>query len=87
MILAAAEDFGDPALTVAVESASAAGYSTGPTDCDKGVAEAIGLAPDASIASVSVYFESEADAQAALLAFEAREIPGIVATVFTYCLD
>ena len=87
VILAAAEDFSDPVLGVAVEWAAAAGYTTGVTDCDLGVAEAIGLPSNASVASVSVYFETEQDAQAALLAFEVREIPGIVATVFTYCLD
>jgi hypothetical protein len=37
--------------------------------------------------TVSVYLETEADARAALLAFEARGISGVVALVQTFCLD
>jgi uncharacterized lipoprotein YbaY len=87
VILAASEEFSDPKLIAATQAAASAGYNTGATDCDVGVAEALGLPEDTRLASVSVYFETEADAQAALLAFESRGISGVVATVFTYCLD
>lgn len=87
MILAGTDDFGDPALEAAQEAAAAAGYSTGPTDCDFGAGEALGRPEDVSTVSVSVYLETEADAQAALLAFEARGVSGVVGTVLTYCLD
>ena len=42
--------------------------------------------PDGTL-TVSVYFETEADAQQAQLAFEARGFNGVVATVQTFCLD
>jgi hypothetical protein len=87
VILAASEDFDDPVLDQAVDDATAAGYHTGPTDCDVGVAEALGLPENSYLASVSVYLESEADAGAALVAFEARGVGGTVALVQTFCLD
>jgi hypothetical protein len=87
VILAGADDFGDPALDDAVTAAADAGYVTGPTDCDFGAAQALGMSDDAHVVSVSVYFETEADAQAALVAFAARGVSGTVATVNTYCLD
>jgi len=87
VILAAADDFGDPVLDQAVADATDAGYNTGPTDCDAGVADAMGLPEGSYVASVSVYLESEADAEAALVAFEARGVTGTVAMVTTYCLD
>jgi len=36
---------------------------------------------------VSVYLETEADARAALVAFKARGVSGVVAQVTTFCLD
>jgi hypothetical protein len=87
VILAAAEDYGDPALDQATAAATAAGYHTGSTDCDSGVAAAVGMPEGSAVVSVSVYFDTQADAQAALLAFQARGVDGTVATVTTYCLD
>lgn len=88
VILASAAEFDDPALDAAVAAAEAAGYTAGPTDCDRGAAAALGLPEEASVITVSVYLESEEDAQAALAAFEARGVDGaLVATVLTYCLD
>jgi hypothetical protein len=87
VILAASDDFGDPTLDQAVDDADAAGYTTGPTDCDVGVAEAVGLSEGSYVVSVSVYLETEADAEAALVAFEARGVDGTVALVQTFCLD
>ena len=51
----------------------------------EGAPEALGLS--GSVLTVSVYFETEADAQAAAAAFEARGVPGVVAEVRTFCLD
>lgn len=46
------------------------------------------LSPEGSVTvTVSVYLETEVDAQAALLAFEARGVSGVVAQVQTFCLD
>ena len=67
-----------------VAAAEAAGYHTGPTDCDHGASEALGL-PEA--VAVSVYLRTEADAHAALEAFLARGVDGAVARVQTFCLD
>jgi hypothetical protein len=86
VVLAAGASDDDPALIAAVEAATEAGYTTGPTTCDLGAAEAIG-APEGSL-TVSVYLMSETDAQLALAAFEAIGITGgVVAVVATYCLD
>lgn len=87
VVLAAAEEFNDPALDAAVQAASDAGYATGATDCDMGAAGVVGLPEDTHVYSVSVYFETEADAEAALTAFEARGVTGDVGTVMTFCLD
>ena len=84
LILAAAEDYDDPAIDAADAVADSFGFHTGATDCDHGASEALGV-PEG--VAVSVYFESEADAQAALLAFQARGVDGAVALVPTCCLD
>lgn len=87
VVLAAGPEPDDPALGAAVEAATAAGYTTGPTDCDFGAPAALGW-PDSGTYTVSVYLSSEADAQAALAAFEATGVDGgVVAEVETYCLD
>jgi hypothetical protein len=85
VVLAGAETADDPALSDAIRAAEDAGYVAGSTDCDEGAQEALGQ-PDGN-STVSVYVESEADAQAALLAFEARGISGVVTQVTTFCLD
>ena len=47
-----------------------------------------GTLQDGQAYSVSVYFETEADAELALAAFEAAGYSGaVVATVETFCLD
>ena len=85
VVLAGSADGNDPALAEATQAAEDAGYVTGPTDCDEGAEGALGM-PEGTL-TVSVYLETEADAQAALVAFEARGISGVVATVQTFCLD
>jgi hypothetical protein len=85
VVLAGSDNVNDPALTEAMQAAEDAGYVTGPTDCDEGAEAALGM-PDGTL-TVSVYFETEADAQAALLVFEARGVSGVVALVQTFCLD
>lgn len=87
VVLAAATDFNDPQLASASLEAEAAGYVTGPTDCDHGVAEALGLSDDEHWYSVSVYFEAEADAAQARDAFVARGVDATVAELQTFCLD
>ncbi|MDQ3543317.1 MAG: hypothetical protein M3431_05570, partial [Actinomycetota bacterium] len=58
----------------------------GPTDCDVGAAQALGI--DSEIVyTVSVYYASEADARTAQAAFAARGQAGVVAQVQTFCLD
>jgi hypothetical protein len=87
VVLAGASEPDAPVLVAAVEAATAAGYTTGPTDCDFGAAEALGIS-DTGTYTVSVYLSSEADAQAALAAFEATGLTGgVVAQVETFCLD
>lgn len=86
VVLAGSDTFGDPVLDQAVADARRFGYATGPTDCDVGAAEAIGLT--AGALTVSVSFESEADARLARAAFTLQGVPGtVVAQVQTFCLD
>ena len=86
VVLAGSDDGEGPEIEAAVQAAADAGYSTGPTDCDDGAPEALELG-DAAY-TVSVYFTSEDDAQAALEAFHATGVDGgAVAEVTTYCLD
>jgi hypothetical protein len=88
VVLAASEDIDDPLLAEAEGHARDAGYLTGPTDCDDGAATALGLSEsDGHYYTVSVYLNSEADAQAALEAFRARGVDGATALVQTFCLD
>ena len=87
VILAASEGFNDPELATAILHAESAGYSTGPTDCDAGATEALGLPDDRFYYTVSVYLSSEADAITALDAFAARGIGGTVAEIQAFCLD
>ncbi len=86
VVLAGAEDFDDPVLLAAQTAAEDAGYTTGPTDCDAGAAELLGL-PEGHYATISVYLDTEADANAALAAFQARGVEGAVGVVQTFCLD
>ena len=85
VVLAGSATPDDPVLAEAILAAEQAGYTTGATDCDDGAPEALGQ-PDGT-STVSVYLENEADAHAALLAFEARGVSGVVAQVQTFCLD
>ena len=85
VVLAGSDTPDDPVLAEAILAAEEAGYTTGATDCDDGAPEALGQ-PDGN-STVSVYLENEADAHAALLAFEARGVSGVVAQVQTFCLD
>ncbi len=85
VVLAGSGTPDDPVLAEAILAAEEAGYTTGATDCDDGAPEALGQ-PDGN-STVSVYLENEADALAALLAFEARGVSGVVAQVQTFCLD
>jgi hypothetical protein len=87
VVLAASEGFADPLLAEAVLAAEAAGYSTGPTDCDVGAVAALGLPDDRQYYTVSVYLSSEEDAIAARDAFAARGVGATVAEVQTFCLD
>lgn len=87
VILAASEVFDDPVLDTAVGDAEAAGYHTGPTDCDFGAADVLGLPDDQQYYTVSVYLSNQADAEAALDAFEAQGVSGTVGVVQTFCLD
>ncbi|HEY6634770.1 MAG TPA: hypothetical protein VI141_04065 [Acidimicrobiia bacterium] len=85
VVLAGSDDFDDPGFVAAQAAADEAGYTTGPTDCDLGAAEALGL-PDGTY-TISVYFDTEAIAEQARAAFEARSVPGVVALVQTFCMD
>jgi hypothetical protein len=89
VVLAVATDYDDRVLAEAVWSAAEVGYETGPTDCDVGVEEIVGLPSEeeggAHIVSVSLYFESTAQAEAFVAAYE-PEVRGI-GQVRTFCLD
>lgn len=85
VVLAGSNDFEDPGFVAAQAAADEAGYTTGATDCDLGAAEALGL-PEGTY-TISVYFDTEAIAEQARAAFEARSVPGVVAMVQTYCMD
>ena len=85
VVLAGASEVGDPALAAAAEAARRAGYAAGPTDCDVGAPEAVGLS--AGDFTVSVYLDSEADANLARVGLSLRGVEGTVAEVQTFCLD
>jgi len=88
--LAVSEDFTDPDLLEAATVADTYGYFAGVTDinCDQGAAAAVGIAPGGSEAVVGIYFDSEADAEAFILAWEARGLETIGSgLVQTFCLD
>ena len=67
VVLAGAANPEDPAILTAEQAATDAGYNTGWTDCDEGAAEALGM--QAGIITLSVYFETEEDAEMAAEAF------------------
>jgi hypothetical protein len=78
-----------PAISAAVAAAEHAGYQAGPTDCDQGASMAMGADPKANgFTSVSVYFDSEADARSAadLIRAGGHET-AVVAQLQTFCLD
>ncbi len=88
VVLAASEDPESPDLRTAEGAAGDAGYTTGLTDCDFGAATVLGLAEEEGhFYTVSVYLRSEADAEAALVAFRARGVDGAVGQVQTFCMD
>lgn len=87
VVLAASEASNDPALVTADLAATEAGYNTGPTDCDLGAADLLGLSSDGHYYTLSVYLENEEDAIAAREAFAARGVGGVVGVVQTFCLD
>jgi hypothetical protein len=87
VVLGASEQSDDPILDDAEARAAEAGYTTGATDCDFGAATALGLSEDTHYYTVSVYLSTEADAEAALDAFEARGVKGAVGLVQTFCMD
>ena len=88
VVLAGAEAIDEPSLVAAATAAKQAGYSAGSTDCDQGAKEALGLTSEAQIYTVSVYFDTQAAARAALAAFGEKGFAGgVVAEVRTFCLD
>jgi cytoskeletal protein RodZ len=74
------------AALAASAEAGYGGFGGGGLACDQGAAEALGRDPDSM--TVSVYFGSQAQAEQARAAFEARNrsVVGVV-LVRTYCLD
>jgi hypothetical protein len=87
VVLAGSTGISDPLLMTAVLAANEAGYNTGPTDCDFGAAEALGFSESDQYYTVSVYFDTEVDANLARDAFQARGVGSTVAQVQTFCLD
>jgi hypothetical protein len=89
VVLAAAPTFDDPVLDEAVQSAAAVGYDTGPTDCDQGVNEIVGVASEQEggphLSSVSLYFQTRAESEQFVALYE-PEVRGI-GQVRTFCLD
>lgn len=85
VVLAGGSTPEDPAIVAAEAAAQDAGYTSAWTDCDEGAAEALGMS--GGTITLSVYFETEEDAEAAAAAFAARGIDGVVAEVRTFCLD
>lgn len=87
VVLAASPTGEGPEMEAAKTAALDAGYHPGITDCDEGAAEALGFPTSEYYITISVYFETEEDANAAQKAFAARGQDGVVAVVNTYCLD
>jgi hypothetical protein len=79
---------GGPEYQAADAARAEAGYepASGELGCDQGAPEALGR--DSSSAAVGVYFDSQARAEQARAAFQARDhsVVGVV-QVRTYCAD
>lgn len=86
VVLAGSADFDDPVLDQAIADAAAAGYDVGKTDCDEGAAEALGMSGN-GVYTITIYLNSEVDANAAAAAFAARGVDATVALVTLFCLD
>jgi len=89
LAIAPPDQWESPEIEAASAAAEAAGYGPaggGDINCDNGATEALGVEQN-SVAS-AVYFETEALANQAKAAFEARgtEVVGVV-YVTTYCMD
>lgn len=73
-------------LQAALASAQSVGYGAGiGGPCEDGAVEALGLDPGTSYEAVSVFFDTESDAQSFVDLYQ----PGVVGTAFVtaYCLD
>ncbi len=87
VVLYGSEDPADPLFDNARSVLTSVGYTGGITDCDQGASEVLGLPDGHSYFTLSVYFETEADARAAVTAFAGRGVDGVAGQVETYCLD
>jgi len=84
VVVAGASQPHDTLLSMTVDDLAAVGYQTTPTNCNQGAAEALGMAPAESF-TVSVHFETEAEAASANRKLEAAGLGGIVAMVKVKC--
>jgi len=89
VVLMVSDVIDDPAFDEATEAARAVGYHPSSTDCDFGAATVFGKTDEEETHyySVSLYFQNEEDATAALEGLRARGIDGAVGVVQTYCMD
>lgn len=87
VVLYGSEDAADPLFDNPLSVLTSVGYTSGITDCDQGAADVLGLPDGYSYLTLSVYFETEADARAAVTAFAGRGVDAVAGQVETYCLD
>lgn len=86
VVLAGASEPSDPILELAVADATGAGLEGAVTNCDRGAAEALGMAP-AGTYTVSVYADTNEAAEALLGRLVGMGVEGVVAAIVQECPD
>ncbi len=86
VVLAGSSQPRDQILEAAIADAALAGYEATPTNCDLGASDALGMASRGSY-TVSVYFNTEKEADAAVIDLAALSIIGVVVNVQMSCPD
>lgn len=84
VVLAGASGPGDPLLELAIADAAEAGFDAAATNCDRGAAETLAMAPGQTY-TVSVYAETADEAEDIRRRLAERDVVGLVAIVVQEC--
>ena len=86
VVLAGASQPNDPLLAEVVAEVADLGHDVTPTNCDRGAADVLGMSPESTF-TVSIHFDTEVAASAALDDLTAADIPGHLAEIDIVCPD